>query len=581
MTYHNDATGPDPKKIEKELGEFLNKKFGGNVKILAPSIQPQQEIITGTTPESGKKKLLDFHIKPAELISYLDQYVVRQDKAKSVLATKICTHFNRIRHQETMITEPFRITGNIKSNILLLGPTGIGKTYLIKLIAKKIGVPFVKADATKFSETGYVGGDVEDLIRDLVKEANDDIELAECGIVYVDEVDKIAASPNVIGAQVSRTGVQRALLKPMEETDVDLKVPHDPVSMMQELEAFQRTGKRSARRVNTANILFILSGAFSGLTDVVKKRLSKQAIGFGASLSHTRKDNELLKDTRSEDLVAYGFESEFIGRVPVRCVLDELTQKDLYDILKMPNNPVILSKRLDFKSYGIDVVFTDEALEELAERAHKENTGARGLVSVIEEAMLCFEEKLPSESVGQFAVTKQVLTNPEQVLNDLIQGNDKEKYAAEYNNALVLFSDHISEYVKKNWKIFSIRHGLTLTQIRTKMVVRYYTAHVMEIEDAVKQVKKFYDNVKEMELEISKNYDLNVVFEEDAADFLIQQFIEHNATTDEILSKIYTDFFDGFNLIREKTGKARFFLSRDALTDHETYLNELIRKEIK
>ncbi|WP_321493143.1 AAA family ATPase [uncultured Desulfobacter sp.] len=581
MTYRNDATGPDPKKIEKELGEFLNKKFGGSVKILTPSIQPQQEIITGTTPESGKKKLIDFNIKPSELISYLDQYVVRQDKAKSVLATKICTHFNRIRHQETMISEPFRITGNIKSNILLLGPTGIGKTYLIKLIAKKIGVPFVKADATKFSETGYVGGDVEDLIRDLVKEAKDDIELAECGIVYIDEVDKIAASPNVIGAQISRTGVQRALLKPMEETEVDLKVPHDPVSMMQELEAFQRTGKRTPRRVNTANILFILSGAFSGLTDVVKKRLSKQAIGFGASLTHARKDNELLKETRSEDLVEYGFESEFIGRVPVRCVLDELTEKDLYDILKMPNNPVILSKRLDFKAYGIDVVFTDEALKELASRAHKENTGARGLVSVVEEAMLTFEEKLPSGSVGQFAITKQVLDSPKQVLKDLIQGSDPGKYEAEYNQALVLFSDYICEYVTKNWKIFSIRHGLTLTQIRTKMVAQYYTAHVMEIEDAVKQIKKFYDNVKEMELEISRSYDLNVVFEDDAADFLIQQFIEHNATTDEVLSKIYTDFFDGLNLIREKTGKARFFLSRSALTDHETFLNELIRKEIK
>jgi len=279
--------------------------------------------------------------------------------------------------------------------------------------------------------------------------------------------------------------------------------------------------------------------------------------------------------------VAYGFESEFIGRVPVRCVLDELTQKDLYDILKMPNNPVILSKRLDFKSYGINVVFTDEALKTLASKAHKENTGARGLVSVVEDAMLAFEEKLPSESVRQFAVTQQMLTAPGQVLNDLIQGNDREKYEAEYNHALVLYSDYITDYVKKNWKIYSIRHGLTLTQIRTKMVAQYYTAHVMEIEDAVKQVKKFYDNVKEMELEISKNYDFNVVFEEDAADFLIQQFIEHKATTDEVLSKIYTDFFDGLNLIREKTGKSRFSLSKNALTDHENYLNALIRKEIK
>ena len=254
---------------------------------------------------------------------------------------KICTHFNRIRHQETREDKDARITGNIKSNILMLGPTGIGKTYLIKLIARKIGVPFVKADATKFSETGYVGGDVEDLIRDLVKEADDDIALAECGIVYLDEIDKIAASPDVIGAQVSRTGVQRALLKPMEETDVDLKVPHDPVSMMQELERYQRTGKRVARRVNTANILFILSGAFTGLTDLIRQRLSRQTIGFNSQLTRTEDEASLLKQTRAEDLVKFGFESEFIGRVPVRCILDALSEKDLYTILKMPNNPVI------------------------------------------------------------------------------------------------------------------------------------------------------------------------------------------------------------------------------------------------
>jgi endopeptidase Clp ATP-binding regulatory subunit ClpX len=288
-----DITGQDPKKIEKELGEFLNKKFGGSVKIISPSIQPRKKAVAGKKPARGRKELINFKIKPAELIAYLNQYVVRQEQAKSVLATKICTHFNRIRHQETQTQTPFKITGNIKSNILMLGPTGIGKTYLVKLIARKIGVPFVKADATKFSETGYVGGDVEDLIRDLVKEADDDIELAQCGIIYIDEVDKIAASPNVIGAQISRTGVQRALLKPMEETDVDLKVPHDPVSMMQELEAYQRTGKRVSRRVNTANILFILSGAFSGLTDVVRRRLSKQAIGFGSSLIAARDDMDL------------------------------------------------------------------------------------------------------------------------------------------------------------------------------------------------------------------------------------------------------------------------------------------------
>ncbi|MCP4719934.1 MAG: AAA domain-containing protein [Desulfobacteraceae bacterium] len=576
-----DIQGQDPKKIEKELGEFLNKKFGGNVKIISPSIQPAQEAISGKSASKGKKELINFNLKPTELIVYLDQYVVRQDKAKSVLSTKICTHFNRIRHQENSEGEIFKITGNIKSNILMLGPTGIGKTYLIKLIAKKLGVPFVKADATKFSETGYVGGDVEDLIRDLVKEADDNIDLAECGIVYVDEIDKIAASPNVIGAQVSRTGVQRALLKPMEETEVDLKVPHDPVSMMQELESFQRTGKRSQRRVNTANILFILSGAFSGLTDVIKKRMNKQNIGFGSNIAKPHKEIDLLQQARAEDLVEYGFESEFIGRVPVRCVLDTLSEADLYAILKMPNNPVILSKKLDFAAYGIDIVFTDTALKILAQRAAVENTGARGLVSVVEESLLPFEEKLPSNKISTFTVTQNVLDDPIGQIEDLISGNKSKELEQQHFLAKSEYKKYITQYIKENWKVFSIRHGLTLSEIRCKMVAQYYTGNVMEVEDAVRQIKRFHDSVKEIEVEVSKSYDLNIVFEEDAIDFIIQQFIDHNATSEEILSKLYDDFYDGFNLIREKTEKNRFFLSKTALIDHETYLNELIRKEIR
>ena len=570
----------DPKKIEKELGEFLNQKFGNSVKIISPSVLLKEDAISGNQNSKGKKALINFNLKPEELITYLDQYVVRQSKAKSILATKICTHFNRIRYSQTTGEAVSKITGNIKSNILMLGPTGIGKTYLIKLIAKKIGVPFVKADATKFSETGYVGGDVEDLIRDLVKEANDDIELAECGIVYLDEIDKIAASPNVIGAQVSRTGVQRALLKPMEETDVDLKVPHDPVSMMQELEAFQRTGKRNRRRVNTANILFILSGAFSDLSNIIRRRLSKQNIGFGSKLINAERDEILLGQTQSQDLVDFGFESEFIGRVPVRCILEPLSENDLYTILKMPNNPVILSKRMDFNAYGIQIVFTKEALKLLAQKAHKENTGARGLVSSVEEALLIFEEKLPSTRIDKFVVTESVLKNPQAHLDDMFFEADSDKWNTFYEKSFLVYKDYISNYIKENWKVFSLRHGLTLSEIRCNMVAQYFCKHVMEIEDAVKKIKKLHDSVKEIELEVSKSYNLNIVFEDDAIDFLIEQFINHNATSEEILSKIYTAYYDGFNLIREKTGNNRFFISKNALVDHETYLNDLIRKEI-
>ncbi len=581
MNEKKNTISQDPKKIEKELGEFLNKKLGCNVKIITSSILPRQESISGKSGPKGKKKLINFNIKPRELIAYLDQYVVRQSKAKSILSTKICTHFNRIRHSQTTGEGMSKITGNIKSNLLMFGPTGIGKTYLIKLIAKKIGVPFVKADATKFSETGYVGGDVEDLIRDLVKEANDDIELAECGIVYIDEIDKIAASPNVMGAQVSRTGVQRALLKPMEETDVDLKVSHDPVSMMQELESYQRTGKRSKRTINTANILFIVSGAFSELSNVIRKRLSKQNIGFGSNLVKSKKDNDLLKLTKAQDLVTFGFESEFIGRLPIRCILETLSREDLYSILKMPNNPVILSKRLDFNAYGIKIVFTDDALKLFAKRAYKENTGARGLVSVIEKALLDFEEKLPSHDFLKFTVTKEVLEDPKGHLENILSNQNSLKWDDLYDKAFLDHKNYISNYIKDNWKIFSLRHGLTLSQIRCDMVALYFCNNVMEVEDAVKKIKKFHDSIKEIEVEVSKSYNLNIVFEEDAIDFLIEQFINHNATNEEILTKIYDSYYDGFNLIREKTGKTRFFLSKNALTDTETYLNDLIRKEIK
>ncbi len=580
MKIEKNIVSQDPRKIEKELGEFLNKKFGGNVKIINPAAVPQPESITGKPASKKKTDLLNFDIKPKELIEYLDHYVVRQAKAKSVLATKICTHFNRIRHAKNSGEGVSKITGNIKSNILMLGPTGIGKTYLIKLIAKKIGVPFVKADATKFSETGYVGGDVEDLIRDLVREADEDIELAECGIVYIDEIDKIASSPNVIGAQVSRTGVQRALLKPMEETDVDLKVPHDPVSMMQELESFQRTGKRSKKRVNTANILFIVSGAFSELSDVIKKRLSKQAIGFGSTLVKSQNPQDLLLKAKAQDLVNFGFESEFIGRLPVRCILETLSENDLFDILKMPNNPVILSKRLDFNAYDINVVFTDNALTLLAKRAYKENTGARGLVSAVEEALLVFEENLPSQNVTQFVVSKEVIEQPQTHLTKLTSEGTKTKWNNLFEKAFKEHKKYISTYLKDNWKTFSLKHGLTLSEIRCDMVAYYFCNHVMEIEDAIKKIKKFHDTVREIELEVSKSYDLNVVFEEDAIDFLIEQFIQHRATSEEILTKLYDNYYDGFNLVREKTGKNRFFLSKNALVNHETYLNELIRKEI-
>ena len=262
---------------------------------------------------------------------------------------------------------------------------------------------------------------MEDLVRDLVYEANGDIELAQYGIIYVDEIDKIASSNNIIGPDVSRTGVQRALLKPMEETEVDLKVLHDPISQLEAIEHYRGTGKREKRTINTKHILFIMSGAFNGLEEIIKKRLNREGIGFGAEIRSKDERAEDLKQVKAEDLIAYGFESEFIGSFPVTVVFEKLEVDDLYAILKNSNNPIILGKKKDFKSYGIDIQFEDEALYELAVKAYEEKTGARGLVSAVEKVLIKFEKRLPSTDIRKFVVTREVVGNPERELERLLQ----------------------------------------------------------------------------------------------------------------------------------------------------------------
>jgi hypothetical protein len=351
--------------------------------------------------------------------------------------------------------------------------------------------------------------------------------------------------------------------------------------MMQELERYQRTGKRVSRRVNTANILFILSGAFNGLTDLVRQRLSRQTIGFNSPLALKEDAPSLLKQIRAEDLVKFGFESEFIGRVPVRCILDELSENDLYTILKMPNNPVILSKRLDFAAYGIDIVFEDDALKYLAHQAHNENTGARGLVSAVEDALLPYEEKLPSSTVTRLVVNQAVVTDPSDTLKDLLSDHPVNDWDAVYQQAVENDIQYLTDYIQNNADTLSAGHGLDLTPVRCDMIARYFRTHVLEIDDALKKIRHAYDGVKEIEREIAQNKNLNIFFEEDAVDFLMRQFIEHRVSSEDILSNLYNAFYDGLNLIKEKTGRNRFFLTRANLLDSEAYLNDLIRKEIK
>jgi ATP-dependent Clp protease ATP-binding subunit ClpX len=407
---------PNPEKVREEIAEFLRSKYGGDVAIAETDLGSPHEGVH--TTEETPQETIDFDLKPTELEAFLKQYVVHQDEAIEILATKICTHFHRCKYESTRSSDELDL-GRIKSNILMIGSTGVGKTYIVKLIAKRLGVPFVKGDATKFSETGYVGGDVEDLVRELVREAKGNVKLAEYGIIYVDEIDKIASSGSNWGPDVSRSGVQRALLKLMEDTDVDLRVPHDLAAQMEAVIETQRTGKAERKKINTANMLFVVSGAFSGLVDIVRRRLTRGSMGFGNEPVSGRDAEALLKRVTTSDLIEYGFESEFVGRLPVMTQLGELDADALYDVLRNPNSAVIQGKTRDFAAYGIKLKFTDEALREIARRAHKAGIGARGLLTVTEQVLIRFEKLLPSSTIRELTVTREMVDDSKEKIAEL------------------------------------------------------------------------------------------------------------------------------------------------------------------
>jgi endopeptidase Clp ATP-binding regulatory subunit ClpX len=567
---------PDLKEIEKEISEVLAKKFGSHVKLISPMILPQEALADKAQAPPREKKPLTFNLKPEELIAYLDHYVVKQDQAKAILATKICTHFNRIRRAQESRDAVETIAGGIKNNVLMIGPTGVGKTYIIKLIAAKLGVPFVKGDATKFSETGYVGGDVEDLVRDLVREADDDIELAQHGIIYIDEIDKIASARNLIGADVSRTGVQRALLKPMEETDVDLKVPHDPIAMMQEIERFRKTGKREKQSINTKNVLFIMSGAFTDMVPIIQRRLTRQDIGFGARIVSAKEQLDTLAHVKAQDLIEFGFESEFVGRLPVKAVFEHLTEEDLYQILKNPNNPIMLGKKLDFAAYGIAVKFEDAFLRRMAELAFAESTGARGLVSVIEKALLDFEKALPSSAATQFPVTLDVVASPQPALERLLATPQDPRIRASFKRLEDAERAAMRDYLRANRKQFTEKYSLTMTPARIDLAAGCYAKNVIDSGSAVRQIKSYHDEIKNVELYFFKNHDINIVLDEDAIDFIMEMLVESALTPRDVYPKLNGHFEHGLKLVREKTGRSRFLITRAALMDPEGYVRNLI-----
>jgi len=577
----SDSKVPDQKELEKELNEYLGKKYGDRIRLVVPMLfpKPQTEEVPKEEKELGeKKKKIHFDLKPEELEAFLNDYIIRQDDAKEILATKICTHFNRIKFTEmTKGRNRYEGVGHIKNNILMIGPTGVGKTYLIKLIAKKIGVSFVKGDATKFSETGYVGGDVEDLVRDLVYEANGDIELAQYGIIYVDEIDKIASSNNLIGPDVSRTGVQRALLKPMEETEVDLKVPHDPISQLEAIEHYRKTGKREKRTINTKSILFIMSGAFNGLEEFIKKRLNQEGIGFGAEIRSKDERAGYLKQVKAEDLIAFGFESEFIGRLPVTTVFEKLEVDDLYAILKNPNNPITLGKKKDFKSYGIDIEFDDEALYELAVRAYEEKTGARGLVSAVEKILIKFEKRLPSTDIRKFVVTRAVVEDPGRELERLLRDPSNPEMLEKFEGLLSHEKMALKESILRREGEFKKRYGIVFREGRIDLIVNRMIEKGYDVNTVSEEVVEIQQQVEEFERDFQRRTGIDLQFSEEAINRITEIILDGEGKGTALFSRLSKDYEYGFELIRDKTGQREFIVTRETVDDPEGYLNRMIR----